>query len=210
MIRVLIADDHAIVREGIKHLFGLTPDLVVAGEAASGGQVVEAVRRGGIDLVLLDLYMPGMEGIQLISHVRANDARVPILILSMHNESQVVRRALKAGASGYVVKDCEPETLLTAINQVARGGRFIEPLLAEQMLFNINPGNHGMPHEVLTEREFDVMCMFAKGNTVNEISAKLSISNKTVSTHKARIMEKMRFSNNVELVRYALTHGLVQ
>lgn len=210
MIRVLLADDHAVVREGMKRLFSLGGGIVVAGEAANGVQTLEAVQRGGFDLLLLDMYMPGMDGTELITRIRACDATLPILVLSMHNESQTVRRALKAGASGYVVKDSSPEILLAAVSKVAQGRHFIEPGLAERVLFNASLGGHGALHELLTDREFDIMRMLAKGDTVSEISAKLAISNKTVSTHKARVMEKMNFSNNVELVRYALAHGLVE
>jgi len=210
MIRVLIADDHAIVREGIKHLFSLTQNITVVGEIASGPKTLEAVGRGGMDLLILDLNMPGTDGTELIASIREQDAKLPILVLSMHNEVQTIKRALKAGASGYVVKDSAPETLLAAVYQVAKGGRFIEQSLAERMLFNVNFFNNRLPHELLTEREFDVMCMLAKGKGVNQIATKLGISNKTVSTHKARLMEKMNFSSSVELVRYALAHGLAE
>lgn len=210
MIRVLIADDHAIVREGLKYLFSLSPNIKVVGEVATGAATLEAVSKGGLDLLLLDLSMPGVDGTELIANIRTDNAILPILVLSMHNDSQTVRRALKAGAFGYVVKDSDPETLLAAVHQVAKGGRFIEPALAERMLFNVNFFSDRQPHEQLTEREFDILCMLAKGKSVNQIATKLAISNKTVSTHKARLMEKMNLSSTAELVRYALSHELAE
>lgn len=209
-VKVLIADDHAIVREGMKHLLGFSDNIEVVGEAATGLEALDAVARGGFDLLLLDLNMPGLDGTELIARIRARNPALPILVVSMHNESQTVRRALRTGASGYVVKDSSPETLLTAVEQVSKGRNFIEPALAERMLFNTSYFNAGPLHETLTDREFDIMRMLAKGKTVNQIAALLSISNKTVSTHKARLMEKMNFSTNAELVRYALAQGLAE
>jgi DNA-binding NarL/FixJ family response regulator len=207
MIRVLIADDHGIVREGLKQLFSLGTDISVVAEAVSGGEVLEAMRAGGIDLILLDLTMPGISGVNLISRLRARDDCPPILVLSMHNELQVARRALTEGASGYLTKDSDPKTLMSAIRKVASGGRFIDPGLAEQMAFDT--GGDRKPHELLSDREYDIFRMLARGKGVNEIAEELSISNKTVSTHKARLMEKMNVQNNAELVRYALANGLV-
>jgi DNA-binding NarL/FixJ family response regulator len=207
-VKVLIADDHAIVREGLKHLLACSGNIEVAGEAATGLEALNAVAKGGFDLLLLDLNMPGMDGTELIAQIRTRNPALPILVVSMHNESQTVRRALKTGASGYVVKDSSPETLLTAVEQVSKGRNFIEPALAERMLFNSNYFSAGPLHENLTDREYDIMRMLAKGKSINQIAALLAISNKTVSTHKARLMEKMNFSTNTELVRYAIENGL--
>ena len=209
MIRVLIADDHGIVREGLKQLFSLGTDIVVAAEAVSGGQVLEAMRGGGIDLVLLDLTMPGISGVNLISRLRAHENCPPILVLSMHNELQIARRALAEGASGYLTKDSDPKTLMSAVRKVASGGRFIDPALAEQMAFDIGNGER-KPHELLSDREFDIFRLLVRGKGVNEIADELAISNKTVSTHKARLMQKMNVQNNAELVRYAVANGLVE
>lgn len=210
MIRVLIADDHGIVREGLKQLFALASDLVVAGEAMSGGEVLDALRPGGIDLILLDMTMPGISGANLITRLHAHEACPPILVLSMHNELQIARRALAAGASGYLTKDSDPRTLIGAIRKVAAGGRFIDPVLAEKMVFESGGASERQPHEILSEREFDIMRLLVQGKGVNEIADELKISNKTVSTHKARLMQKMDFHNNAELVRYAVAHGLVE
>ena len=211
MIRVLIADDHAIVREGLKQLFALDSDVAVAGEAIDGAEVLEAVRHAdSIDLLLLDMTMPGVSGVNLISRIRAQDGAPPILILSMHNELQIARRALSAGAAGYLTKDSRPDILMAAIRKVAAGGRFIDPELAEQMVFEAEGSGQRPSHELLSEREFSILRLLVRGMTVNDIAEELVISNKTVSTHKARLMQKMNFRSNAELVRYAVTHGLIE
>jgi DNA-binding NarL/FixJ family response regulator len=210
MIRVLIADDHGIVREGLKQLFSLGGDIVVAGEAINGAQVLDALRAGGIDLLLLDMTMPGINGAELIHRIRGHYAELPILVLSMHNELQVARRALTAGAGGYLTKDSDPKTLMDAIRKVASGGRFIDPVLAERMVFDAGAGIERAPHELLSEREFSILRLLVAGKGVNDIADELAISNKTVSTHKARLMQKMNCRSNAELVRYAVAHGLIE
>ncbi len=210
MIRVLIADDHAIVREGLKQLFAMDKDVQVAGESVDGAQTLETVRKGGFDLVLLDMTMPGVSGVNLISRIRAQDGAPPILVLSMHNELQIARRALAAGAFGYLTKDSRPEILMAAVRKVAAGGRFIDPVLAEQMVFETANTGTRPPHELLSDREFHILRLLVRGVSVNDVAEELAISNKTVSTHKARLMLKMNFRNNAELVRYAVSHGLVE
>lgn len=208
MIRVLIAEDHAIVREGLMRILALAKDVVVVGEAVDGAQVLVALRQGGIDLVLLDMNMPGISGVNLIRRIRAQDGAPPILVLSMYNELQIARRALAAGASGYLTKDNRPDVLMAAVRKVALGGRFIDPGLAELMMFET--GGTRAPHELLSEREFDVLRLLVRGVSINDVGEELAISSKTVSTHKARLMQKMNFRNNTELVRYAIAHGLVE
>jgi DNA-binding NarL/FixJ family response regulator len=209
MIRLLIADDHAIVRSGLKQLFALSPDVMVTAEAANGAQVLAALRDNACDVLLLDVSMPGISGADLISRIRVHHPDLPVLILSMHNESQIARRNLKAGASGYVTKDSDPDMLLEAIRKVAAGGRFITPELAEKMAFDVgNP--HAVPHERLTSRELHILQLLAKGRSLNDIAQELSISNKTVSTHKARLMQKMRIDSNAKLIRYTVMHGLAE
>ena len=210
MIRILIADDHAIVRGGLKQLLALTNDVEVAGEATNGEQVMEQLRNGSFDLVLLDMSMPGISGVDLIARIRIRDARLPILVLSMRNETQLVRRALKAGASGYLTKDNEPETLMAAISKTAAGGRFIDPLLVEQMVFGVDTPGLDQAHERLSNRECQILSLLARGKSVNQIADELTISNKTVSTHKARLMQKMNFHSNADLVRYGVAHGLLE
>jgi len=208
MIRILIADDHAIVREGLRQLFALCGDLCVAGEAVNGGQVLAHVRDGNVDLVLLDMAMPGISGVDLIKRLRLHQGGLPVLVLSMHNELQIARRALAAGANGYLTKDCGAEMLTMAIRKVAGGGRFIDPRIVERMVFAGEEDGGEAPHELLSTREQRILGLLGQGRTVNEIAAELSISNKTVSTHKARLMQKMSFANNAELMRYVFTHDV--
>ncbi len=208
MIRLMIADDHAIIREGLKQLFALVDDIVVVAEATNGAQALERLRQGGVDLLLLDMTMPGVCGEDLVARVRAHHATLPILILSMHREPQIAQRALKAGASGYLTKDRDPETLLAAIRRIAAGGRFLDPHLAEEMAFDASGLGNQPAHGCLTDREFQILRMLARGTGINDIADQLSISNKTVSTHKARLMEKMAFASNADIVRYAIAHHL--
>lgn len=208
MIKILMADDHGIVREGLKHLFALTADIAVVAEAVNGGQVLERLQQGDFDVILLDMSMPGVSGVNLITRIRSHSPHIPILVLSMHNEPQIARRALNAGAAGYLTKDGEPEILLTAVRKVAQGGCFIDPALAGQMVFETNDPGQKAPHEQLTEREYEILLLLAKGKSLNEIADELAISNKTVSTHKTRLMQKMNFSSNADLVHYAVANGL--
>jgi DNA-binding NarL/FixJ family response regulator len=207
MIRLLIADDHAIVRSGLKQIFALTSDIDVAGEAESGTEVLECLSADTFDLLLLDLTMPD-GGMDLVSRIRARHAALPILVLSMHNEPQVAASMLKAGANGYITKDCDSENLLVAIRRVASGGRYIDPILAEGLAFDAMLPDQRVPHARLSEREFEIFLLLVAGNGINEIADSLRISNKTVSTHKARLMEKMGISSNAGLVRYAVEHHL--
>jgi len=208
VIRLLIADDHAIVREGLKQIFSLTNNIDVAGEATSGAEVLEAMHDVDFDLLLLDMTMPGISGVDLISRIRLRHADLPILVLSMHDSPQIVRRTLKAGASGYIAKSAIPEVLLTAIKKVAAGGRFIDPVLAEQMVFDVEETELEQPHKHLSDREYQILCLLVRGKSVNEIADELAISNKTVSTHKANLMQKMGFKTNADLVSYGFSHGL--
>lgn len=209
MIKLMIADDHAIVREGLKQLFSLYSDISVVGEATNGSDVLVNLRTQTIDLLLLDMTMPGISGVELITRIRAQNATLPILVLSMHNEVQIARRALSNGASGYLTKDSDPEVLLAAIRKVAGGGRFIDPDLAEAMAFDNGNTEQEEPHELLSEREYQILLLLIGGKSVNDIAGELSISNKTVSTHKTRLMQKLNVSNNAELVRYGLDNGLI-
>lgn len=209
MIRVLIADDHALVRGGLKQIIASTADIEVTGEASRGSEVLDKLRSGcDYQLLLLDMSMPGSAGIDLIRHLKAAQPDLPILVLSMHNEGQVVSRALRAGAAGYVTKDSEPEILLAAIRKVANGGRFLDPTLVDAMVFDTGRAD-APPHELLSDREFQVLQLLGKGHSLNEIGEQLSISAKTISSHKARLMEKLGIDNNADLVRYVIRHGLV-
>ena len=210
MIRILIADDHAIVRQGLHLVLALAPELELAGEAKDGWEVIEQVRAGNLNLLLLDMNMPGPNGVELIKRVRQEAPRLPILALSMHGDSQIAGRAIKAGASGYLTKDSEPETLITAIRQVAGGAHYIEAAVAERLLFDAKPDAAEEPHLTLSDREFQIFLLLVQGRGVNDIGVSLHLSAKTVSTHKFRLMQKLGVDNLSDLVRYALNHGLTQ
>jgi DNA-binding NarL/FixJ family response regulator len=208
MIRLLIAEDHAIVRNGLKQIFMLMPEITVGGEAVNGAEVLERLQQDTFDLLLLDLNMPGISGAELIARVKALHAGLPILVLTMHNEPHVVARVLKAGADGYITKDCEPDVLLTAIRKVAAGQRYVAPELAEKMLFAANLAPTLGP-EQLSQRELQVLRLLTAGHSVNAIATQLNISNKTVSTHKMRLMEKLDLSSMAALMQYAIQNGLL-
>jgi DNA-binding NarL/FixJ family response regulator len=210
MIRILLVDDHALMREGLKHMFSLFDNVTVAAEASNGAQALDAVRRIEFDLILLDMSMPGISGPALISHLCSQDRCPPVLVLSTYSELQVARRALSAGAAGYLTKDNDPKTLVSAVMRVAGGGRFIDLRLAEQMAFDVENSPQLLLHESLSDREFEIFNMLARGHSVNDIAEELHISNKTVSTHKARLMQKMNLLNNAQLVRYAIAHRLIE
>lgn len=207
MIRVLIADDHAIVRTGLKQIIATTLDILVVGEASRGDEIPDRLRDFAVDLLLLDMAMPGLAGIELIRSLGRQYSSLPILILSMHNEGQIVARALKAGARGYVTKGSEPEVLLDGIRRVAGGGQFIDPALSPDKAFDA--GNTRLrPHDALSEREHQVLEGIVAGEALGDIADRLHLSPKTVSTHKMRLMDKLCIDNNADLIRYAIHHGV--
>jgi DNA-binding NarL/FixJ family response regulator len=209
MIRVLLADDHAIVRAGLKEILAETGDIVVAAEAANGHEVLAQVRAHDFDVAVLDLSMPGRSGIELIRQVKGEKPGLRVLVLTMHSEKQYAVRALRAGASGYLTKESAAEQLVAAIRRVAAGGAYISPETAERLALGASAAAPGAPHERLSDREFQVFRMIACGASVSEIARALSLSVKTVSTHKTRILEKMGLANQAELIRYALEHQLL-
>ena len=210
MIRIVVADDHTIVREGLKQLLGAADGLAIAGEARDGHEVMKAVREIDFDLLLLDMSMPGKSGIELIKQVRAEKPKLRILVLSMHEERQYAIRAIRAGASGYLTKESAARQLVEAIRKVAGGGAFISAEVAEQLALGAMPDAKGAPHESLSDREFQVFRMIAEGKSVSDIAERLNLSAKTVSTHKANLMQKMHMETAGELIRYALAHRLVE
>lgn len=209
MIRIVLADDHAIVREGLKRIVGDVAEFQVAGEAADGTEVMKAVRELDFDVLVLDLSMPGRSGMELIKLVKAEKPRLRILVLSMHQETQYAVRAIKSGASGYLTKESAPAQLEAAIRKIAAGGAYISAEVAEQLALGAMPGgSEALPHESLSDREFQVFRMLVAGDAVSDIAGKLNLSVKTVSTHKANLLQKLGLANQTELVRYALKHGL--
>lgn len=209
MIRILIGDDHAIVRQGLRQVLALIPELELVAEAKNGWEVIDLARSSAPNLLLLDMNMPGPSGVDLIKRLHEEAPHLPILVLSMHGESQIAGRAIKAGAAGYITKDSEPETLVLAIRQVAGGAHYIEPAVAERLLFQSASAAAAEPHAALSDREYQVFLMLVQGRGVMEIGEALHLSAKTVSTHKARLMKKLGVDNLSDLVRYALSHELV-
>ena len=208
MIRLVIADDHAIVREGLKRIVGAAAGLEVVDEAADGTEVMRVVREKEFDVLVLDLSMPGRSGMELIKWVKAEKPKLRILVLSMHQELQYAVRAIKSGASGYLTKESAPEQLEQAIRKIAAGGAYVTAEVAEQLALGAMPGSQTNPHENLSDREFEVFRMLAAGVSVTDIAGRLKLSVKTVSTHKANLMQKMGWTNQSELIRYAIKHGL--
>jgi DNA-binding NarL/FixJ family response regulator len=208
MTRVVVADDHTLLREGLKQLLRADGDIEVVGEAADGQAVLQQVRSAEFDVLLLDMSMPGKSGIELIKQVKSERPRLRVLVLSMHEEQQYAVRAIRAGASGYLTKESAPAQLLTAIRKVAAGGAFISAEVAEQLALGAMPGAERPPHELLSDREYQVLQRLVAGQSVTDIAGELNLSSKTVSTHKARLMEKLGVSNSADLIRYAMRHGL--
>jgi DNA-binding NarL/FixJ family response regulator len=210
MIRVLVADDHAVVRRGLLQILEEVPAMVVAGEAATGHQVLQAVQREDYDVLVLDIAMPDGGGLQVLRQLKSLKPDLPVLILSIYSEKQYALRALKAGAAGYLTKESAPDELIVAILKVARGGRYVTQSLAEELAAALAGELEKEPHETLSDREYQVMCLLAAGNTVTEIARELSLSVKTVSTYRARIMDKLNLKSTAEIIRYALERGLVE
>jgi len=209
MLRILIADDHAIVRQGLKQIVTETRDMIVAGEASNGQELLNKIKEGEYDVVVLDITMPGRNGMDVLRQLRSERPRLPVLMLSIHPEEQYALRALRAGASGYLTKESAPDELVVAIRKVSQGGKYISSSLAETLAFELEVGREQAPHEVLSDREYQVMCMIASGKTVMEIAQELSLSEKTISTYRSRILEKMKMKNNAELTYYAIKNQLV-
>jgi len=208
VIRIVIADDHTIVREGLKQLLTVAGDFAVVGEARNGHEALERVRELDFDVLLLDMSMPGKGGMDVIKQARAEKPKLRILVLSMHEEHQYAIRAIKSGASGYLTKEAAPALLATALRKIAAGGAYITPEVAEQLALGAMPQTDAAPHTALSDREFQVFRMLAEGQAVSDVAARLNLSVKTVSTHKARLMQKLGVTTTAELVRYALQHRL--
>ncbi len=209
-IRLLIGDDHAVVRKGMKQILAETRDIVVADEAGNGREVLEKVRKNDFDMVLLDISMPGRDGLEVLKELKSLRPKLPVLMLSMYPEEQYAVRSLRSGASGYLTKDSAPDELISAIRKVSSGGKYVSASLAEKLAHKLGGSDVEKPlHETLSDREYQVMCMIASGKTVKEIGEELSLSVKTVSTYRSRILNKMRLKGNAELTRYAIDNRLV-
>jgi len=210
VIRVLVADDHAVVRRGLRQMLAETGDVAVAAEAATAAEALDLVRAQAFDVVVLDLSLPGRGGLDLLGEIKALRPELAVLVLTMHPEKQYAVRALKAGAAGYLTKETAPDLLVDALRRVAAGGRYVSPGLAETLADHVEKGREGAPHEALSDREFAVFRMLAAGRTVGQIAEELSLSVKTVSTYRTRLLEKMGLASNAELMQYAFRHKLAE
>ena len=209
-IHVLIADDHAIVRQGLRQILSETGDLLIAGEAGDGAEALQLARQRPWDVFLLDVSMPNRNGIDTLKQLKKEFPRLPVLILSMHPEEHYAVRALKAGAAGYLTKQSAPEQLVTAIRQVAAGKKYVSPAVALQLVEAIADDVDKPPHERITDREYQVLVLIATGNTLTQVAEKLNLGVATVSTYRARLLEKMSLKSTAELIRYGIEHGLVE
>ena len=209
MISVFIADDHAIVRQGLKQILSDTADIRLAGEAATGQETLRLVRSGTCDVLVLDLNMPGISGLDILRVLKGERPNLPVLILSIHAENQYAVRCLQAGAAGYLTKESAPEELVEAIRQVVAGGKYVSRGLAESLAMRLNNDGEQPRHETLSDREFQVLQLMGAGNSLTEIAAALSLSVKTVSTYRARILQKLALKSSAEIIQYAIQHRLV-
>lgn len=210
MMKILIVDDHAVVRQGIKQIISEMEGPVEIGEAGNGSDAVRMLRDGEWDMVLLDINLPGRNGIEMLKQIKGEWKKLPVLMLSMYSEDQYAMRAIRSGAAGYMTKETAPDELLNAINKVMCGGRYISAEVAEKLVFEQDEGGDELPHHELSDREYEVLRLIASGKTVSEIADQLALSVKTISTYRSRILEKMKMKHNAELTHYAIKHELVE
>ena len=209
MINIIIVDDHPIVRQGLKQILSEEPDMAVFGEAQNSQEVLDLIRKQDWDIVVLDISMPGRGGLDVLKEIKHVRPKLPVLILSVHPEDQYAMRALKAGASGYLTKESAPEALVRAIRKILRGGKYVSPALAEKLAFHLEAETERPLHEILSDREYQVMLMIASGKTTNAIAEEMALSAKTVSTYRARILEKMKMNTAADLTYYVIKNNLL-
>lgn len=210
MIKVLIADDHTLIRKGLKQILDDSPDMRVTGEAETGLQAIQMARENPYDMILLDISLPDKNGIDVLKQLKANNPDVPVLMLSMHAEDQYAVRSMKAGASGYINKQGAPSQLLTAIRTVAGGKKYISNALAEQLANGLSQGFQELRHQTLSDREYQTLCLMASGKKLSEMAKIMSLSTKTVSVYRARLLEKMNLKTNAEAIHYAISNHLIE
>jgi two-component system, NarL family, invasion response regulator UvrY len=209
MIKIIIADDHSVVRQGLKQIISEVSNMEILDEAENGNELFQKVLKNNFDIVILDIKMPGTNVIDLIKNIKIHKAHMPILVLSMYPEEQYAVRVLKAGASGYLTKESAPKELVSAIQKISNGGKYVSPKLAEQLANQLGDDGDKPKHETLSDREYQVFQMITSGKSVKGISTELNLSEKTVSTYRSRVLQKMNLKNNAELTHYAFKHGLV-
>jgi two-component system invasion response regulator UvrY len=209
-MNIIIADDHTVVRQGLKQILTAEPDMLVIGEAKNFGETLAVVRALAWDVLILDYSMPGGNGLQVLKEIKHAYPRRPVLILSMHPEDAIAISALRAGAAGYINKECASEELTVAIRKAVSGKKYVSASLAEKLALELEEGSEGLPHESLSDREYRVMWMIASGKSITNIAEELTLSPNTVSTYRIRILRKLKLEHNSDLVRYAVKHGLVE
>jgi two-component system invasion response regulator UvrY len=209
MIRILVADDHAVVRNGLKQIVSDTHDMVIAAEASNGQEALNKALKDDYDIVLLDITMPDRSGLDILKEIKSKKPELPVLILSMHPEEQYAVRALKAGATGYLTKESAPDELIRAMRRVSEGGKYVTLSLAEKLASVLETDAEKPLHQVLSDREYQILCMIASGKRVKQIADELLLSVKTISTYRSRVLQKMKMNSNIELIRYAIQNRLV-
>jgi DNA-binding NarL/FixJ family response regulator len=210
MIKLIIADDHPMVRRGLKDIFEDEEDIQVEADAENGRELLAEIRKQKFDVVLMDLSMPGISGLDLLKQLKSEKPKLPVLVVTMHAENRYAMRALKAGASGYLTKGAPPDEILAAVRKLAKGGKYASSSMAEALVRRLDEPEDKLLHELLSDREFQVLCLIASGMTVSEIAYKLSLSVNTISTYRTRVLEKMDMDNNAQLTQYAISNGLVE
>jgi DNA-binding NarL/FixJ family response regulator len=209
IIRVIIVDDHAVVRKGLSQILEETEDILVTDEASSGAELIAKLQSYKYDVVLLDISMPGKDGLMTLKEIKQVNPDLPVIIFTVFPEEQYAIRVLKAGAAGYINKQSEPEEIITAIRRVSEGKRYISPTLADLLATSVSQENKAPLHDILSDREFQVMCFIAAGKTISDIARELNLSVNTVSTYRIRILEKMKMKSNAEITHYAVKNSLV-
>lgn len=209
MLKILIVDDHPIVRQGLKQIISETYSDTVIDEADNGREALDKARGTDYAIVLLDISLPGLNGLDVLKQLKSQKPRLSILVLSIHPENQYALRVLRAGASGYLTKDSASDELIAAIHKVSSGGKYISPSLAEKLAFNLDTDVEKAPHEILSDREYQVLCLIVSGKAIGDIAEELSLSIKTVSTYRSRVLEKMAMRNNAELICYGIKNDLL-
>jgi two-component system, NarL family, invasion response regulator UvrY len=209
MIRIIIADDHAIVRKGLKQILEDTMEMIVADEAGNGFELLEKLRKSKFDVVILDITMPGMSGLDTLKEIRIEHPNLPVLVLSVHREEQYAVRTLKSGAAGFINKKSAPDELIEAIRIVSQGRKYVSHSVVDSLVTSLEPNGDKPPHDTLSDREYQVMCMIASGKSVSVISKDLNLSVKTISTYRSHILKKMNFKDNAEITHYAIKNQLV-